>query len=268
MLQLDEVGYSESATVTVIIDFFNFLTKMYLDDATVEWPPEGGWPMITADTFRGLNKSERVISLLRKLPYLQDFNGWHLERPQVAPRAVFCNWKDFAKNNEHFDPEKADEMKLLTEGFVWERTSPDVIGLLEGGRDSPLILLDTKHGIVYWPECDSWIRNETRQEQVQDDSEAWDTPEEADWRGDAPAWTITDFFAMLREQFEQLGFIPVNSRMVTDSHFDYTGEGDLEPTLQETYRNHGWPSLEQYRKEECIQALRQVVDEKCPDFPW
>jgi hypothetical protein len=84
-----------------------------------------------------------------------------------------------------------------------------------GGRDeNTAILLDTKYGIAYWPECPDEITNETGQEQVQDNSDVWASKEEIDWRCEATAWTIPDFFAMLREQFEQLRFIPVNSKQV------------------------------------------------------
>lgn len=153
---------------------------------------------------------------------------------------------------------------------MWERTTLDIIGLLEGGRDSPLILLDTKYGIVYCPEYDNHIRYETRQEQIQDDSDAWATQEETNWCCDALAWTITDFFAIIREQFEQLRFLPVNSRQVTTTYtgYSYSDDGELEPMLQGIYREHGWPSLEHYRKEECIQALERVMEEQYPDFPW
>jgi hypothetical protein len=36
MLQFNEVNYSESASVTATSDLFKFLTKMYLDEETVE----------------------------------------------------------------------------------------------------------------------------------------------------------------------------------------------------------------------------------------
>jgi hypothetical protein len=268
MPELNEVSYSESASVAAISDFFKFLTSMYLDEATVEWPPEGGWPGITGDTLESLSKSERVISLLRQIPYMRDVSlEGDGERPQGAPEANFCNWKEYAEGSEGRNPSRVNEFKLLTEGFVWQRTTPDIVGLLVASRDdSPPILLDTKYGIAYWPECPDEIRHETRQEQVQDDSDAWATQEEADWRCDAPAWTITDFFAMLREQFEQLRFIPINGRQVIDSYSEYSDDGEMEPMLQEIYREHGWPKLEDYNKEECIQAVEQALAEKYPDF--
>jgi hypothetical protein len=266
MPELNEVRYTESASVGAIKKFFQFLTKMYLDEASVEWPPEGGWPMITEGAFGSLGKSDIVISLLRQIPYLRDLDLPEWERPQGAPGAKFCNWTKYAKGNESVDPAKEYGLTMLTEGSVSFATTPFIIGLMEGGRDSPLVVLDTKYGIAYWPECPDEIRHETSQEQVQDDCDAWASQEEANWRCDAPAWTIPDFFAMLREQFEQLRFIPVNSRQVIDSYSGYSDDGEMESMLQRIYQEHGWPDLEHYRKEECIQAVEQALAERYPDL--
>jgi hypothetical protein len=261
MPELNEVSYSESVMVAAISDFFKFLTKMYLDEASVEWPPEGGWPTITVGAFGSLEKSDRVISLLRQLPYLRDLGLPEWERPTGVPQANFCNWKDYAKVNDSDDPWKEHGLGIITEGAVHEATTPFIIGLMEGGRDSPLVILDTNYGIIYWPDCNDEIRHETRQEQIHDDPDAWASEGEADWRGDAPAWTITDFFTMLREQFEELHFLPINSRQVIQSYDD-----EMVTVLQAIYREHGWPNLEHYRKEECIQAVEQAMEEQYPDF--
>ena len=90
--------------------------------------------------------------------------------------------------------------------------------------------------------------------------------EETNWRCDAPAWTIPNFFAMLREQFERLRFIPVNSRQVIDSYSGYSDNGEMESMLQRIYQDHGWPDLEHYRNEECIQAVKLALAEHYPDF--
>ncbi|KAH7379439.1 hypothetical protein DE146DRAFT_626308 [Phaeosphaeria sp. MPI-PUGE-AT-0046c] len=267
MLELDEVSYSEGAAVTAMGDFFRFLTKMYLDEETVEWPPEGGWPTMTTDGFRSLGKTNRVISLLRRLPYTQN-NSDGERNPQGLPEATFWNWKDNVKDDEPLDPEQVKDIKVLTEDFLCDITTPHIIGLVEGGRDeNTVILLDTKYGIAYWPECPDRIRDETEQEQVQDDSDVWASKEEVDWRCDAPAWTLPDFFAMLREQFEQLRFIPVNSKQVINSWSGYSDKhGEIETMLRGIYQEHGWPDLENYMKEDCIQAVEQALAERYPDF--
>ncbi|KAH7379440.1 hypothetical protein DE146DRAFT_672950 [Phaeosphaeria sp. MPI-PUGE-AT-0046c] len=262
MIRSSEVSYSESASIAAVADFFKFLTKLYLDEELVEWPPEGGWPSITTDTFASLNKSESVVSFLRQLPYMQDFRVPIGEvRPQGLPEASFWNWKDYRGTTD------VHGIKVLTEGFLCERTNPDIVGMVEGGQDdSTVILLDTKHGIAYWADCPDQIRHEKTEEQVHNDYNAWASDQEAGWRGDAPAWTIPDFFAMLRREFEQLRFIPVNTRQVINSWSEYSDDGELEAMLQGIYREHGWPNLENYQKEECLQAVQQALAKQYPDF--
>jgi hypothetical protein len=266
MPELNQVRYSESSSVATIRDFFKFLTKMYLDEMSVEWPPEEGWPTIKEGAFGSLGKSETVLALLRQIPYLRDLDLPEWERPQGAPQANFCNWKNYARGDNDIDPAKTYGLKMLTEGPISLASTPFIIGLMEGGRDSPLVVLDTKYGVVYWPDCDDHIRHQTSQEQVQDDPDAWDSEDEANWRGDAPAWTINDFFVMLREQFEQLQFIPINSRQVINTYSGYSEDGEMETMLQGIYREHGWPNFEHYKKEDCIQAVEQALAEKYPDF--
>jgi hypothetical protein len=57
---------------------------------------------------------------------------------------------------------------------------------------------------------------------------------------------------MLQEQFEQLRFLPVNSRQMTTSDSGYSDDGEMEHMLQEIYQEHGWPNLEHYRKEDSV----------------
>jgi hypothetical protein len=71
---------------------------------------------------------------------------------------------------------------------------------------------------------------------------------------------------MLREQFEQLRFIPVNSRQVINTWSVHSDNGEVEEMLQGIYREHGWPDLENYRKEECIEAVKEALAEQYPDF--
>jgi hypothetical protein len=40
----------------------------------------------------------------------------------------------------------------------------------------------------------------------------------------------------------------------------------MEEMLQGIYREHGWPDLENYRKEECIEAVMEALAEQFPSF--
>jgi hypothetical protein len=75
MPPLSEIVYSEAATIAAIRDYYKFLTKMYLNDSVITYPPEGGWPSITTESLQSLGKTKKVISLLRHLPYILDYSG-------------------------------------------------------------------------------------------------------------------------------------------------------------------------------------------------
>jgi len=89
--------------------------------------------------------------------------------------------------------------------------------------------------------------------------------QEAKWR-DGACWAISDFFKTLKEQFRELSFIPISTDEVI-GHYgrDRPGEEDMRPMLQNIYREHGWPNLDQYRKDECLKAVQKALVEHYPD---
>lgn len=64
-------GYSLETTIAAFQDYYNFLTKMYLNPSSIAWPPKDGWPNITPESMAPLEKSPAVIDLLRNLPYIK-----------------------------------------------------------------------------------------------------------------------------------------------------------------------------------------------------
>lgn len=74
MPHFDQVGHSVSAPIAAITDYYTLLVSLYLDDSSVEWPPEGGWPQLTPVSMKAMNKSASVISLLRQIPYLRELD--------------------------------------------------------------------------------------------------------------------------------------------------------------------------------------------------
>jgi hypothetical protein len=120
---------------------------MYQDGADVLDPPEGVWPTITAEVFRGLNKSDKVISLLRRLPSIRtaDLDD---EQPQGAPLCTFCDWQ-FHGTHFVLDSHHARDLKVTSEQHLKDKVPPQVLSLTSRGRDNPVILIDTKLGIVY-----------------------------------------------------------------------------------------------------------------------
>lgn len=46
-----------------------------MDEEEVLWPPGDGWPGITLEGMRGLGKTDQVVELLRRLPYVRRGSG-------------------------------------------------------------------------------------------------------------------------------------------------------------------------------------------------
>lgn len=259
MPSLDEITYSREACVTAVRDYYSFLTKMYLKKSYVVEPPEGGWPSITPECLRDLGKTDEVIALLRQLPYIQA--PYEVEG---APECRFANWQEDCRYLSD-NGTSCETLKVASEDFGYEISydiPPHVIGLTSGGRNNPLFLLDTELGIVHWPEC-FFDRDSASRECVTDDPYDYaDNEKEAEWRADAPAWAVADFFEVLKDEFRGLRFIPTSSRSVTDVYAQphAFGEG-RDSMLQRIYREHGWPSLQQYRKRDCLKAVSRALEE-------
>lgn len=63
--------YSRGEIVSTLTTFYQFLTTMYIPNSDVLHAPPGGWPHITKETFAFLRKNDRVVDLLRHIPYVR-----------------------------------------------------------------------------------------------------------------------------------------------------------------------------------------------------
>ena len=264
----DVYVYSEDEAVAAITGYYAFLTKMYMNESSVMYPPPGGWPeIVNADPakLRALGKSDAVLSLLAHLPYIRQRDD-----TQPIPSGSFNNWphliRDFCTHDS--TPER---VRLLTEGCDFMHLSTShVFGLACGPyEDCPVIVLDTKLGLVQWELCPPEVEmNDSGYEDVNWDPN-WNqvaSREERVWREEAMAWTIPDFFGVLKYQLRELRWVPVGARTLrTVSENDDGGdEAGMMPMLKDIYHRHGWPDLAIYRKTECLAAVEKAMAENFP----
>jgi hypothetical protein len=260
MVDLEDIAYSRDECINAVRDYYEFLTKMYLPESSIVEPPDGGWPEITKQSMKGLGKT---VALLRHLPYMR-----HLEDGNPAQGAAWCtfaNWQSCVKDvNEGSDTMKG--MRICSEGTEdLENINAHVVGLTNGGRDNPVFLLDTEHGIILWLDCPYEIIGQGAVEQVFDDPFDYAPENEVNWRDACRAWAIPDFFEVLKDQFRKLHYVPMGSKTVQDVYASprpHT-EGVL-PMVQEIFREHGWPDLERYRKDDCLQAVHAALKKRYP----
>jgi hypothetical protein len=273
MPRLSEISYSHEAAVAAITDYFDFLAKMYLDESAIFRPPEGGWPEITPDRLSDLGKTDEVIMLLRHIPYLRGgmAEQWKSEA-EAGPSGVrFYHWLDDARDLDRPDlPDRLKDAKYMTEPIEYMEQGlipPHVVGLISTKQD--LWLLDTQLGVVYWYTCPFWISFQPTRERIQDDPFEYAPEDQSDWRNE-PAWAIADFFEMLKDSFRRLSSIPLSPTLVLDPE-GVTDDPQVQEGLslaQAVYREHGWPDLDRYGKEECLKAVRERLQERYGEDSW
>lgn len=92
---------------------------------------------------------------------------------------------------------------------------------------------------------------------------------EIEWRSESPAWAIRDFFELLKKQYRELKWIPINVREVVAADTTFTpSEDGMIPMLQKIFRDHGWSSEQSnaYRKRDCLEAVKAAMEEYYPAF--
>ncbi|KAG9255434.1 uncharacterized protein F5Z01DRAFT_53229 [Emericellopsis atlantica] len=251
MEDFEGISYSQEATTRAFRDYYAFLAKMYVDESCIAEPPPDGWPSITSERYRGMGKTDTVVELLRHLPYLVEKTPGLRDIEAIS----YCHFYNFERGAPRSDDE-GDIAKVLTETHEWEDFfPPHVFGFCSGENDPDVLLLDTQLGLVYWLEAPGYIKfndgsNPSFISPIFNNPSEWAPASEQEWR-EEPCWSIPDFFEMLKQQFIQLQFIPLNPQEIVEPKFSHR--------VEEIYRQFGWPDLEKYRKEECQAAVRAFL---------
>ncbi|TQN64229.1 hypothetical protein CSHISOI_11201 [Colletotrichum shisoi] len=214
MPTLEQVEYSRGATVAAVTDFYAFLTKMYLPD--------------------NLGKSDEVLSLLSHLPYVRQDDLDDTEIREVTPGGRWIDWRQSGiwvrEGGSH-----VDELRAISEG-------PAIT------ENHHVFLLDTELRVVYWPECPGRLRDGPRcieddpYDYCDDDDD--DDDDDAEWRADGAAWSVADFFKVLKAPYRSLRWVPRSEYEVLDSEAEMT--------------RNPIPALQGYRKEECLEEAKAV----------
>ncbi|PKS09162.1 hypothetical protein jhhlp_003776 [Lomentospora prolificans] len=212
---------------------------------------------------REFGKSDDVLAPLAQLPYVVDagMRGGIYEGPVCALYCPFANWSDCLANwrKSH---------RLITEGTAFVKfNNPNAFGLTAGDRETPVMILDVELGIVHWEDCPTSVTNKWHRERV-DYGDGYGhgvSPEEEAWRQSAEAWTIPDFFEVLKNEFRSLTWMPLDPCNMWEAGWpEGTGEEGIASALRDVYRQHGWPDLSVYNKKECMEAIRNMLKERYP----
>ncbi|KAL2020518.1 hypothetical protein VTK56DRAFT_8318 [Thermocarpiscus australiensis] len=146
----------------------------------------------------------------------------------------------------------------------WPKITPDRLKGL-GKTDEVVLLLRhlpylrdfPDNGLAIDASPSNTIRYNPTRKPILDDLYNYAPSEgKAEWRAN-PAWAVADFFELLKDHFRQLRTVPVSPSTVYDLenfHLHPKVAGAM-PLVQALYREYGWPDLDRYCKEECLQAV-------------
>ncbi|KAL1648705.1 hypothetical protein SLS58_001879 [Diplodia intermedia] len=58
--------------VAELTSYYGFLAGLHIPESAILYPPPGGWPTITKESFASCGKTNAVIDLLRHIPYIEE----------------------------------------------------------------------------------------------------------------------------------------------------------------------------------------------------
>jgi hypothetical protein len=250
--------------VTIITDFYIFLTKLYLPLSAIKFPPRDGWPNITPETTQHSNKSRFVIDLMKHLPYIEDDNRGEsgfiryihykseiedystyqaesfIEQNIDAMEDFLVDWaEEFEETKKKEAEEREDENEQdeneddSDQSSQWSDDGQPLPSDLENmltlasGHESGgrNIVLDVFRGLIY----EEMIRCSNND-----------------------AIEVEHYFSGLRTQFEKLEMVPTPKEL----HDQFSNSTEGADEYKRIYRECGWPG-EGYRKEEAMVKIKE-----------
>ncbi|OTB18345.1 hypothetical protein K445DRAFT_315156 [Daldinia sp. EC12] len=237
--------YTRDRYVTVIKDFYTFLTRLHIPKSAIVHPPEGGWPNITPEYCSGFGKSAFVIDLLKHLPYIEG------GRESGVDIHYKCNVLDYSTVMpvDFGNPQlKVAKIPAEADGPIPPHTVVIAEGHESGGR---VLMLDTEEGVI--------IEEEIR----------------CQCNGD---FDVMEYFADLKKKYETLEMFPIPGTE-TVQLMDMDGSDEIKKAtpvegplchgeffsteedkhwVRYLFQSHGWPGPE-FRREECFEvSLRSI----------
>jgi len=145
--------YNEAEIVSLITELYELLVKVaYLDNGQVTWPPFDSGHLINVDLCKQLGLDAAVISLMKKIPYVDsreqeeddvierpDLHGFHLFPRSMAYSFLRDDDITESRDPENLPPRPGEKSELRLDYIL-----PHDIALSHNLRDGMTLVLDTK----------------------------------------------------------------------------------------------------------------------------
>jgi hypothetical protein len=122
---------------------------------------------------------------------------------------------------------------------------------------------NTELGVIYWYEC--MREAKIGVPEIEDDPYDWVDDglipdDQVEWRVGSGIWEITDFFELLKANFKTLNFVPFRPDRVQAAWYGRPAEyRETLEGVQKIYKDHGWPDLREYRKNDCLASIKAFL---------
>lgn len=272
--------------VKTIGDYYKFLTRFYIPESALKFPPPGGWPNINSETTKDFARAPIVIDLLKHLPYIDEkeagnmvtnihyksdvvnYSSWEPHQWSDDDQSGASSLQEWIEElEERKDEYSEDEGDDDDEGYLWyqdEARDKDDDGEENwfDGDDPEDIIMENM--IVLADGYESGGRAivlDVFKGNIHEDI--------LECSGLLSERAVEDYFDDLKTRFEKLEMVPVPGNELHEGELygDIEGipevdafdeslvEGDPAQQYKRIYRSFGWPS-ETYRKEEALAAIR------------
>lgn len=208
-----------------------------------------------ASDLQEMGKLDEVLSLLAHLLYIRQGNDLDEgEILEVTPSGCWMDWH-ISGIWVRKGGSDIDELRTISEGpTIIENMPKHVIRLMMS--EHHVFLLNMELGVVYWPECPGCLCDGLCC--IEDNLYDYcDDDEDMEQQADSAAWSVADFFKVLKTQYYTLRWVPWNKYEVLDLE---TMLRRPILALQDVFWRYSWLNSLQYYKEECLKEIKVVID--------
>ncbi|KAI4917814.1 hypothetical protein J4E85_009906 [Alternaria conjuncta] len=195
--------YNRDVVVSCIEKHYDLLVRMaYLDPDTILRPPPEGWTdeQLAVDTLQEWKRSDRVIDLLRHLPYLSKNMGDSKYEVYIVTEA--CN---YLRNYGWLkDADKKKAIRRMSPCGEGQEIPAGMIPLSQG-NEATVWMIDTDQGII-WP-MGPFIVDRS-------------APDDQFWRQAAKPREVQQYFDELYDEIETLVTVPVPLTRGSDAWYN------------------------------------------------
>ncbi|KAI9154651.1 hypothetical protein HJFPF1_07208 [Paramyrothecium foliicola] len=242
------MAYDRDLVVKCITRHYELLVEMgSFESSMVQYPPPEGWDdeMLIVDILRHYERSDKVIDLLRHLPYVKPSGGPDTRYVHLDTRSL-----SYLRGQNAFSTTTPGHtgcmglMGLMPDDY---ESPPSLVSLsCLDGTSGTMWLLDTESGLFYREgEAGERERPGYLVTACEDQDQEQDQPRILNSR----PHDLQKYFDFLHDEYRRLDFLPARLSWGWQIVFRMWPDGQ---TWQRLYREHGWP--DSFRRQEFIEA--------------